>query len=510
MQDGRLGGPPNDVNIRNSIEPNLRYELRSLYAFMQVDMAHTVMLAERGILTLAQAGAILRLLREIDALGPDRFPTDPSYGSLLPQVERYMAERIGDDVAGRMHTGRSRNDQSAAVSRLVARDALLSVLRELHALQAVLLDLAGRHVETYMPGYTHLQHAQPTTLGHYLMRHYFTLERDQQRIEGSFGRTNLSALGGAAMTGTSWSIDRDLVAELLGHDRPVENAYDAGIFARDYPSENAAVLSILVNDVARIAGDFYLWSTWEFGLVEIDDALAGTSSIMPQKKNPHAFERVRGLGGKSIGWLPATLGMLRSVSSSDLDLLFGEDPTPDMARDTMSALELMRAGLETTTFREDVMRNTSGAYWSTATNLADEIVRATDLPFRTVHGIVGRLVRLALEDGIVPEEVKSELLDRAAEQTIGRKLGLPDEMVRSALEPRSAVNRLVTSGSAHPSAALKTIEVGRERQARHGVWLDDVVSRIEAARQRLGREMDRLIGAEGLVDRASPDERKAL
>jgi argininosuccinate lyase len=495
MQHGRLGGPPSEVNLQHSGTPHLWYEVRMLRAFVAVDMAHTAMLAERGILTDAQAGAILGALREIDELGPERFPTDPRYGSILLQVERFLTERIGDDTAGRMHTGRSRNDQSTAASRLYSRDLLLDVLGALQGLQDVILDLAAEHVETYMPGYTHLQHAQPSTLAHYLLRHWFTLERDQQRIEGAFLRTNLSSLGGAAMTGTSWPIDRQRVSDLLGHERPVENAYDAGIFTRDYPSEIAAVLSIAVNDIARIAGDMYLWSTWEFGFAEIDDSLAGTSSIMPQKKNPHALERVRGLAGRSIGWLPATLGMLRSVSSSDLDLLFGEELTGDAAAETLSVIALMRASLETMDWKTDVMRERAGVYWSTATNLADEVVRATGLPFRSVHGVVGRLVRLAIERGIAPEEVTTALLDEAAEQVLGRPLGLPDDLVRTALDPVGSVLGLVTTGSAHPDAARATIETARRYRAEHVGWLEDKRRRLDDAATELARVSDGLIAA---------------
>jgi argininosuccinate lyase len=494
MQHGRLGGPPSEVQLEHSGAPHLRYEVRMLRAFSAVDMAHTVMLAEQGILTEAQAGALLSVLREIDELGPDRFPTDPRYGSILLQVERYLAERIGEDTAGRMHTGRSRNDQSTAASRLHSRDHLLDVLRELQRLQALILDLAERHVETYMPGYTHLQHAQPSTLAHYLLRHWFTLERDQQRIEGAFLRTNLSALGGAAMTGTSWPLDRQRVSDLLGHERPVENAYDAGIFSRDYPSEIAAVLSILVNDVGRIAGDLYLWSTWEFGFAEIDDSLAGTSSIMPQKKNPHALERVRGLSGRSIGWLPATLGMLRSVSSSDLDLLFGEELTDEAARDSISVLALTHASLETIDFKTDLMRQRAGVYWSTAANLADALVRTTGLPFRTVHGVVGRLVRLAIDRGIAPEGVTSALLDEAATQVLGRPFGVAEDEVRRALDPVGAVQGLVTTGSAHPEAARAQIATARGYEAEHRAWLEAKQRQLTDAAAELARAADRLIG----------------
>jgi argininosuccinate lyase len=481
MQDGRLGGPPNEVNLRHAVEPYLRSELAELRSFVAVDMAHTIMLAEQGILTTEQAGSILASLEEIDTLGPESFPTEPEYGSLLLQIERFIAERAGEDVAGRMHTGRSRNDQSAAVSRLVSRDRLIEVLDALLRLQVAVLSVAGEHLDTYMPGYTHLQHAQPTTLAHYLMRHWFTFERDQQRLEGAFERTNLSSLGGAAMAGTSWRLDRQRVSELLGHERPVENAYDAGIFARDYPAENAAALSILVNNVGRLAGDMYLWSTWEFGMAEIDDSLAGTSSIMPQKKNPHALERIRGLAGKAVGWLPATLGMLRSVSSSDLELLFGGDLLPVMAEDTLSALELMRVSIESMHFNEEVMRDRADIYWSTATNLADEIVRHSGLSFRTVHGIVGRLVRLAVDRSLGPSEVSSDLLDEAAEQTIGRPLEMADEFITRALDPVGSIDGLTTPGSAHPHAVRVTIDTAASYELTHRTWLEKKRSQIESA-----------------------------
>lgn len=497
MQDGRLGGPPNDVNIRHSVEPSLRYELAQIRSFVAVDMAHTIMLCEQGILSIQQAGSLLRVLAEIEALGPEGFPVDPRYGSLLPQVERYLADRLGDDLAGRLHTGRSRNDQSSAVSRLVARDRLLEVHDALMRLQDLVLALASDHVTTYMPGYTHLQHAQPTSLAHYLMRHWFTFERDQQRIEGAFERTNLSALGGAAMAGTSWPLNRERASALLGHDRPVENAYDAGIFARDYPSENAAVLSILVNDVGRLAGDMYLWSTWEFGYTEISDSLAGTSSIMPQKKNPQALERIRGLAGRAIGWLPATLGMLRSVSSSDLDLLFGGDLLPEMAHDTMSVLELMQVSLETMEFNNERMRERAGIYWSTATNLADEVVRRCGVSFRTAHAVVGRMVRLAIERGLGPEQVSVDLLEEAATEIVGHALGMDDQTVREALDPVGSIAALITPGSAHPNATTDTIATAETYAGQHGRWLKEKRAKIAAA-SALRRKM-----TEELIEAAS-------
>jgi argininosuccinate lyase len=485
FSEARLGGSPDEALLRHVMKPLLDHEKRELQAFVQVDMAHTVMLAECGILTADQAGSILGGLQEIGRLDVVAFPTQTEYGSLLLQIERYLTSRIGADSAGRMHTGRSRNDQSAAVSRIVSRDGLIDVAAALHRLQETILCLAQAHSSLTMPGYTHLQHAQPTTYGHYLMRHYATFARDQERIEGAFGRTNKSSLGGAAMVGTSWPLNRSLVAELLGHEGLVDNAYDAGIFTRDYPAENAAVLSILVNDVARLAGDLYLWSTWEFGLVELDDGLAGTSSIMPQKKNPFAIERVRGIAGLSIGWVPAMLGTLRSTSSSDLDLLFAPDPISDYVANTLVVVELTETILRSLTLKEEVMAERAGIFWTTTSGLADAIVREAGLPFREAHGVVGLVVRRAVEGGLTPRDVTSATVDAAAEQVLGRRLALGDDVVARALDVKSFLSSLQTTGSAHPDEVLRMVTVARTEQADHGSWLSAKVDLLEAARKTL-------------------------
>lgn len=493
FSQARLGKVPNEAAIAYGMEPLLAAEFELFDAFLRVDLAHTVMLGEQKILTGEQAAAILGALSECRAAGPEGFDLDPKAGSFLLQMERYLTSRIGADTAGRMHTGRSRNDQSAAVNRLYVRDVLLSVCDAEARLQETLLAMAAAHVETYMPGFTHLQHAQPTTLGHYLMRHYHTLERDQQRLAGAFARTNLSALGGSAMVGTTWPIDRERVSQLLGHDALVINATDAGIFTRDYPAENAAVLSILVNNCARLAGDLYLWSTWEFGMVEIDDALAGTSSIMPQKKNPHSLERIRGLAGLSIGWLPSVLGTLRSSSSSDLDLHFSPDPIARMGRDTLGAIELLRVSLDTLTVSQDIMASRAGTYWTTASNLADTIVKECDLSFRMAHGIVGRLVRNCVDAGVGPDGVTAEMLDRAAGEVVGRTLGIANETVQASLDPRMYIQSLQSAGSARPDEVARDIEVESGRQAEHRRWLADKVEQRAGAERELAAAVSRFV-----------------
>lgn len=486
---GRLGSSRNAVNVKYAVEPKLRTEMSLLDAYMQVDMAHTVMLSEQGVLADDQTRGILRGLREIAGLDDGEFPVDPERGSVLLQVEHFLAERIGHDMAGRMHTGRSRNDHQEAANRVLVRDRLLDVADATLRLQDTVLDLALEHADALMPGYTHLQHAQPTTLGHYIMRHYYPFERDQQRLQGAFKRTNLSALGGAACVGTTWPVDRHRTAELLGHGGLVVHATDAGVFARDYPAENAAVLSILANDVGRLAGDLYVWSTWEFGMIEVEDGMANTSSIMPQKKNPEALERVRGLSGISVGWLPAVLGALRSATSSDLELAFGPDPTQEMIDSTIAVLELTRESLETTMFNTDVMRDRAEVNWTTATNLADELVRSSGLSFRAAHQIVGRLVRNAVSEGVAPDDVTSEMVVSAADE-VGIVTAISQENVDNSLDPTAFLQSLTTVGSANPAEVRRMIAEGHGLQATHRGWLDETVACLATARQELTAAVD--------------------
>jgi argininosuccinate lyase len=257
------------------------------------------------------------------------------------------------------------------------------------------------------------------------------------------------------------------------------------------------VLSILVSNVARVAGDIYLWSTYEFGMVEIDDGLAGTSSIMPQKKNPHSVERVRGLAGLSVGWLASVLGAMRSASSSDLEFLFAGDPTRDNVRATLSVLEIMRATLDTLILHDDVMHERAGVYWSTASNLADEMVRHANISFRTAHHVVGRLVRNAVSAGLGPSEVTSDMVDQAARETIGEPLGLNENIVRESLDAEGFLRTRLTPGSPNPERVLETVDEGDRRQERHVAWVQEKRALTAKARQMLDAAVDKQISALG-------------
>ena len=384
LEAARLG-ERNPVLVAHDEQPHLSHAQCRFDAYCQVDLAHVVMLMEQGILDSRRGSRLLQGLLGIRRQGVDEFPWVTGVGSCLVQFEHFLTENYGSDVAGRLQTGRSRNDQEGAVERVYLRDWVLSLIARVIDLQRKLLDPAARHTETVMPGYTHFQHAQPWTFGHYLMRQVYVFERDLQRLRGVFARTNLSALGGAAQAGTSWPLDRRRTCELLGHDGLVVNSNDAGEFARDHIEEAVAAQALMMSNIGRYATDLYVWSSWEFSMVEVEDGLAGTSSIMPQKKNPHALERTKALAGQAAGWLPAVMACQRGVLSTDLDMVYGDDLVTQYCSACRDSLALITEVTRTLVVHETVMAERAAAFWSTTSHLADELVRRFDFPFRTAQ-----------------------------------------------------------------------------------------------------------------------------
>jgi argininosuccinate lyase len=493
LEHARLGARSTTL-IEFEEMPHLPRLKRRAREYALVDLAHAIMLLEQRILARDRGARLIEGLLDILEHGLQHFPWDPSVGSYLPQAERYLAQRIGDDIAGRLQTGRSRNDQSAAAERLWLRDLLLEVVGDLLALERAIVALAAAHVETVMPGYTHSQHAQPTTFGHALMRHAAVLERDLQRLRSAYGRTNLSALGGAAMAGTSWPIDRRRVAELLGHDAIVVNAADAGGFARDHLEEGAACCALMMSDLGRLATDLFIWHTWEFGFVEVADALAGTSSIMPQKKNPHALERVKALAGQAIGWLPAMMGCQRTTLSTDLDYAFGDDTLTPIGEACIGALRLMTDSVRTLSVHRDAMAAKAGAFWSTTSHLADELVRRFDLPFRTAHQIIGRFVRESITAGERPDSADAARLTRVAADMAGADVRLTTAELRQALDARHFVGSRASEGSVHPGHVREHIATLTRGVEEHAGWHREASERATRAIALLferGRELAR-------------------
>ena len=463
LTDARLAKKPMASINEAVIGPRLsgpNGELAILPTFIQVDMAHIAMLTICDIIPRERGVPVLQALRALRDEGAAALNVDPAYGTLLLQVERFLASRAGGEAGGMLQLARSRVDQGATIGRIAVRDLILVTIEQVIALQATIVHRAEEWQGIIMPGYTHIQHSQPWVLAHYALAYCDAFQRDLERLWECFTRVNRSPLGTAAMAGTGWPIDRKMTARFLGFDSVIRNAKDANfVTGMDFIPEVAATLSLLMAGLGRWASEFYVWSSWEFGLVELDEGLCGTSSLMPQKKNAYALERIRALSGEALGWLPAQLGLLRSPTSTDCDVNFSSREHFGYFQTAGWALRLMTDVVSTVRVNAPLMAERAGANWTTASELADTIVRHSGLDFRQAHHIVGALVRDSLARNIDPRQIRAAELDRAAAEIIGRPLGLPDEIVARALDPEDFVASRRSAGSVNATEVSRLLEL---------------------------------------------------
>jgi argininosuccinate lyase len=358
------------------------------------------MLADRGIISAADAERIAAGLDQIAAeIAESRFAFSRELEDIHMNIEARLAELIGE-AAGRLHTARSRNDQVATDLRLWVRDAIDEIGRQLRGLQAALAGKAEAHADTVMPGFTHLQSAQPVTFGHHLLAYVEMFERDRDRFADCRRRLNESPLGAAALAGTAFPIDRRATAEALGFDRPMANSLDA-VSDRDFAMEALAAAAICAVHLSRLAEEIVLWCTAQFGFVTLSDRFTTGSSIMPQKRNPDAAELVRAKSGRVIGALTALFVVMKA-----LPLAYSKDMQEDKEQvfDALPNLSLSLAAMAglVADMAPDraAMRTAAEAGYSTATDLADWLVREAKLPFRQAHHVTGRIVAAAAARGV--------------------------------------------------------------------------------------------------------------
>jgi argininosuccinate lyase len=487
--ESRLGKWP-DERLETILAKRVARQLNYFSAQIEMDMAHTVMLAEQGVLTASETAQILGVLSDLREGGADGLPIRSARSSLFWYVEAALIDRLGEQVGGKMHTGRSHNDIMPTVSRLTARGRLLELIEVLVEFQAVLLRLAEPHVLTVMPGYTALQHSQPWTFGHYLVGWFYGFERDYVRLRNAYANTNQSSLGIAALAGTSWPLDRRRVAVLLGFDDILVNSRDAGFGTRDYVAEIIAAIGIAMTNLSTLCSDLYLWSTYEFGMIETADGFSGSSSFMPQKKNAWAVDWARGAAGNVVGSFASSLSAMRGTSSTDGSLQdYPEAPLREALEVATDYLRLVSGAVDTLQVNTERMLERAGANWSTATNLADVIARSAGLSFRAAHGIVGRVVRNAIAEGVAPADLTSAAVDRAANDVAGTSLDLGDDVVRAALDPVRFVESRVTTGSVRPDEVRRMLADGSERLRQERQWLEGARARVDAAHDELAKEV---------------------
>ncbi len=426
---------------------------RRLYAEdIAGSQAHARMLAACGIIEPDAAQRIVDALGEIVAeIERGEFVFRKEDEDIHMNIERRLIEKLGP-AGGKLHTARSRNDQVALDMHLFLRSAIDRLLPLVSGLQDALLQLADRYPGAVMPGYTHLQVAQPVVLGHHLLAYFNMLERDRGRLLDCRRRANVMPLGACALAGTSFPIDPRLVAGELGFDGLYANSMDA-VSDRDFIVEFMAAASLIMVHLSRLGEELVLWSSQEFGLVELDDSYATGSSIMPQKKNPDTAELVRGKTGRVVGHLVGMLMVLKGLPLTyNSDLQEDKEGLFDTVDTLAACLETMAGTVSTLKFNRERAAQAAGRGFSTATELADYLV-VRGLPFRQAHAVVGRLVRTALERGVGLDEL--DIDDLRSES----QLFAPDAL--ELLRPETAVARRTSPGGTAPE--LVTRELARAR-----------------------------------------------
>ncbi len=462
----RLSADYGQEIVQYLVMPRLTGNLEPSYAaMMQINRAHVVMLAEADILARDAAGALLRCLEEMEMAGPACVALDPAKEDLYFNMEAEVIRRLGAQIGGQMHTGRSRNDLYATVQRMIARDHWLRLVEMANALRKRLLEAAARHVEVVMTGYTHLQPAQPITLGHYLSGVADALARDTRRLLNAWQSLNLSPLGAGALATTGFPIRRERTAALLGFDGVLENSLDA-VASRDYLTEIVFALTGMGITISRLNQDIHLWYSHEFGFVDIADDIAGTSSIMPQKKNPMPIEHLKAKSGHLLGSLTAALAVLKGTGFMHCREVNGEmmHPLGDAAAEAEAMLRLADVVVRGIKVNEARMLEAAEHNFSTLTDLADALVRDHGFSFRVAHQVVGALAREAVEAGLAgAAQIDRTRVESAVKRIAGRTVSFASEVLADCLNPRRNVERRDVTGGPAPSAVQRMLErAGRD------------------------------------------------
>ncbi len=460
MWGGRFAGGPTEV--MRQINASISVDKRLWREDVRASRAHAAMLGKQGILSAADAQAIdeglLRVAAEIER---GQLVEDPALEDIHMHVEHRLAELVGD-AAGRLHTARSRNDQVATDFKLFVRNATDEAIAGIDALEEVLIDRADQHADSVMPGFTHLQSGQPVTLGHHLLAYREMLVRDRSRFADARVRMNECPLGSAALAGTGFPIDRDATAAVLGFDRATANSLDA-VSDRDFVVDYLHAAALCAVHLSRLAEEITLWASQPFGFVKLPDAWSTGSSIMPNKRNPDAAELVRGHSARIVGDLVGLLVLLKGLPLAYAKDLQDDKPPLFDAHDllglSLAAMAGMMAELE---FVPERMRAAAAAGHATATDLADWLVSAANVPFREAHHIAGRAVAMAEEAGRPLDQLTLEEL-QAVDPRIAEP-ALAHLSVESSVASRRSAGGTAPERVREAIAAARAQIAGRERE----------------------------------------------
>lgn len=480
----RMGAPPAPLFHETVLRRFFDYKReRWFWPLVATHRAWTVCLHEAGMIDDDEARALRDALDALAQAGPEAAePYEPAFEYFYLHIERFLVGQVGEQVAGQLNLGRTRPEP---LTRMTLRGDVLGLLHRLVDLRATLVTLAGRELETVMPGYTHCQHGQPTTLAHYLSALISHLERDTERLLTAYGTVNRCTLGCGALSGVGFPLDRGLAAELLGFEGIVENTYDA-VASGDQKVEALAAAAGALSVLGRVAQDLHQWCTIEYGMAQVDPGYASISSLMPQKRNSLVFEYVRARSAMVAGALSTVLGISHNTFFQDVeDVCIDVEPAlTDAFESASSAVQLFEGVVGTMRFDRERMLELARTGFSTVSALAEAIGDEAGLSYRTSHRIVALALQRTLDrDG--GHELNGAAIDDAAATVIGRPLGLPPEVMAGSLDPVSFVRTRTVEGSPAPDAVASMLEASKQALERDQAALERAGERLSAGEARL-------------------------
>ena len=437
----------------NAFNASISFDSRFYHQDIRGSIAHVTMLAKQGILTDAERDTMITALKGIEAdIESGKLPIDNSQEDIHSFVEANLIERVGD-TGKKLHTGRSRNDQVALDMRLYTRDEVLETRKLIVHLIETLETIMEANTETYMPGFTHLQKAQPVTLAHHIGAYIEMFKRDYSRLSDLYERMNYCPLGAGALAGTTYPLDRDYTASLLDFKAPTSNSMDS-VSDRDYLIDYLSAGATIMMHLSRFSEEMILWNSNEYRFIELDDAYSTGSSIMPQKKNPDIAELIRGKTGRVYGALTSLLTTMKGIPLAyNKDMQEDKELTFDAIDTVKGCISLFDGMISTTIFRKDVMEASAVGGFTNATDAADYLVNH-GVPFRDAHGIIGRLVLLCID--------KNCSLDDLPLSEWKEICPVFEEDIYEAISLKTCVNRRNTVGAPGPEAIAREIAENRK------------------------------------------------
>ena len=472
-------------------------ELARLYAFHMFDKAHLVMMAEQNMISREEAAKMLLALREMEKKGIEKTRLEVGKGAYAGyhSGEHYLISKFGEDTGGKIGLARGAADISQAGIRIKLRDDSLQIMELLNKLRGAFLGVAGKHLDTIMPNYTHLQHSQPTTLAHYLVAYASSHKRDFERFEQLYHRVNMSPAGSIITTGTNFPIDRLRMGELLGFEKTLRNTNDC-IFTHDTSLEAMSVLAIMYNNLAKWAQDIQIWCINEIGIIDFPDRFCNTSSVEPQKKNPWICEHIKGAAAYTQGGLATMYIAYKGPKGLPVaDRMNAMNTFWASLGHAVHDLTCMVEILPEIKVNKGLMRERAGAFWAQSTDLAAALVKEKGLSWRTAHQIVSILVRLGYERGVKPQDVDSKFLDEAAKEYTGKSVGLSEESLKKALDPVEFVRGRTLYGGTNPDEVREQIAELEGKCKQDKATVADLRAFLKEAAEKLDKAVDAIVGA---------------